>query len=109
MKGGAHPSPFAALSFPNSKKVPIYCSVDRESFPVAAWPRRASNSRDTATFCAIRRLCSKYGMEIVVGFFFCFFFFWRGGGSGEGGGGGGLPGNKCIFLAFFMKVNFLAF
>ena len=23
MKGGAHPSPFAALSFPNSKKVPI--------------------------------------------------------------------------------------
>ena len=34
MKGGAHPSPFAALSFPDSKKVPIYCWVDRESFPV---------------------------------------------------------------------------
>ena len=30
MKGGAHPSPLAALSFPNSKKVPIYCWVDRE-------------------------------------------------------------------------------
>ena len=25
MKGGAHPSPFAALSFPDSKKVPNYC------------------------------------------------------------------------------------
>ena len=34
MKGGAHPSPFAALAFPNSKKVPIFCWVDRESFPV---------------------------------------------------------------------------
>ena len=30
MSGGAHPSPFAALSFTNSKKVPIYCWVDRE-------------------------------------------------------------------------------
>ena len=29
MKGRAHPSPFADLSFPNSKKVPIYCWVDR--------------------------------------------------------------------------------
>ena len=29
MKGGAHPSPFAALSFPNSIKVPIYCWVGR--------------------------------------------------------------------------------
>ena len=28
MKGGAHPSPSAALAFPNSKKVPIYCWVD---------------------------------------------------------------------------------
>ena len=25
IKGGAHPSPFPALAFPNSKKVPIYC------------------------------------------------------------------------------------
>ena len=49
MKGGAHPSPFAALSFPNSKKVPIYCWVDREGFPVVA----ALNSHLTATFCSI--------------------------------------------------------
>ena len=55
-KGGAHPSPFAALSFPNSKKVPIFCWVDRESFPVAAWRSRASNSRDTATFYTIAEL-----------------------------------------------------
>ena len=47
-----HSSPFAALSFPNS----IYCWVDRESFPVAAWRSRASNSRDKATFCAIAEL-----------------------------------------------------
>ena len=26
---GAHPFPFPALSFPNSKKVPIYCGDDR--------------------------------------------------------------------------------
>ena len=30
MKGGAHSSPFAALSFPNSKNVPIFCWVDRQ-------------------------------------------------------------------------------
>ena len=35
VKGGAHPSPFAALSFPGSKNVPIYCWDDQESFPVA--------------------------------------------------------------------------
>ena len=29
MKGGAHPFPSAALSFPNSKKIPIYCWADR--------------------------------------------------------------------------------
>ena len=41
MKGGAHPSPFAALSFPNSKKVPIFCWVDRvfQSPHGAAEPR----------------------------------------------------------------------
>ena len=33
-KGGAHPAPFAASFFPDSKKLPIYCWVDRESFPV---------------------------------------------------------------------------
>ena len=30
MKGEAYPSPFAALAFPNLKKVYIYCLVDRE-------------------------------------------------------------------------------
>ena len=29
MKGGVHPSPFAAPSVPGSKKVPIYCLADR--------------------------------------------------------------------------------
>ena len=29
MKGGSRLSPFAALSFPDSKKVLIYCWVDR--------------------------------------------------------------------------------
>ena len=58
IKGGAHVSPFAALSFPYSKKVPIFCWVNRESFPVAAWRSRASNSRDTTTFCAIAELFS---------------------------------------------------
>ena len=32
MKGKAHSSPFAALSFPNLKKVSVYCLIDRESF-----------------------------------------------------------------------------
>ena len=34
MKSGGHPSPFAALSFSNLKKIPIYCWVGRETFPV---------------------------------------------------------------------------
>ena len=50
MKGGAHPSPFAALSFPNSEKVPIYCWVDRDSFAVAAWRSPASNSQPYGDF-----------------------------------------------------------
>ena len=58
MKGRAHPSPFAALSFSNSKKVPIFCWVNRESFPVATWRSRASNSHNTVTFCAIAKLLS---------------------------------------------------
>ena len=32
MKGGAHPSPFAALSFPDLKQVLINCWVDSEFF-----------------------------------------------------------------------------
>ena len=53
MRGGGHPFPFAALSFPNSKKVPIYCWIDIESFPVVIWQSPASNSHFTATFCTI--------------------------------------------------------
>ena len=37
MKDGAHPSPLAALSFPNSEKIPIHCWVDREIFAIVAW------------------------------------------------------------------------
>ena len=50
MKGGAYPSPFASLSFPNSKKVPIHCWVNRESFPVVGWRSPASNSRPYGDF-----------------------------------------------------------
>ena len=32
-----YPAPFVALSFPDSKKQPIYCWVDRDSFPVVGW------------------------------------------------------------------------
>ena len=53
MKGGAHPSPFAALSFSNAIKVTIYCWVERESFPVVAWRSPGSNTLFTATFCTI--------------------------------------------------------
>ena len=37
MKGRTHPSLFDALSFLDSKQVPIYCWFDRKSFPVR-WP-----------------------------------------------------------------------
>ena len=30
MEGGAHSAPFAALAFPNWKKIPIYCRIDRD-------------------------------------------------------------------------------
>ena len=43
MKGGTHLSPLAALAFPNSKKVPIYCWGDRKRFSVVAWRSPASN------------------------------------------------------------------
>ena len=42
MEGETHPSPFASLSFLNSKKVPIHCWVDREGFPIVAWRIPAS-------------------------------------------------------------------
>ena len=40
MEGGAHPTHFAALSFHDSKKVPIYCWVDRESLESLDGPTR---------------------------------------------------------------------
>ena len=45
MKGKAHSSPFAALSFLVRKKVPIYCWVDKEKFPVVGWRSPGSISR----------------------------------------------------------------
>ena len=50
MRDGAHPSPFAALFFPVSKKVPIYCWIDTESFPVVEWRNPVSNSRPSGDF-----------------------------------------------------------
>ena len=34
-------------------KVPIYCWVDRESFPVIAWHSQASTHNFVVTFCTI--------------------------------------------------------
>ena len=66
MKGGAHPSPFVALSFPDSKKVPIYCWVDRHSFPVVAWRGPGSNSRPYGDFLHHNRaaLTFDYGASL---------------------------------------------
>ena len=50
MKGGAHPSAFAALSFPNLKMVPNYCWVDRVSSLRMVKP--ALNSRFTGSLSA---------------------------------------------------------
>ena len=53
INGGAHPSPFAALSFLDSKKIPIYRWVDKEIFPVDACRSQASSSRPYGDFCII--------------------------------------------------------
>ena len=56
MNGGAHPSPFApfaTLSFPDSKQVPIYCWVDRESFLVIKWPCLSLNSWPSGNWVAV--------------------------------------------------------
>ena len=45
MKSGVHASTFAALSFLNSKKYPVYCWVDKGSFPVPGWLKSDSNNR----------------------------------------------------------------
>ena len=52
MKGGAHPSPFAALAFPNSKKVPIHCWADRER---EFSSRRMANSQPYGDFVHLNR------------------------------------------------------
>ena len=44
MKGRAHLSPFTSLSFSESKKLPIYCWVDKESLPVIGWRSPALNT-----------------------------------------------------------------
>ena len=45
-----HSSPFAALAFPNSKKVPIQSWFDREGFPVITWGSPAWNSQPYGAF-----------------------------------------------------------
>ena len=52
MKGEAYPSPFAALAFPNSKKVPIHCWVDRER---EFSSRRMANSQPYGNFLHFNR------------------------------------------------------
>ena len=48
MKGGAHPSPFAALYFTGSKKVHIYSGLAK--FPVVGWRIPVSISRSSGNF-----------------------------------------------------------
>ena len=66
MKCGAHPSPFAAFSFPDSKKIPIYCWVDtvtyiyicvfighwltKRVFPAVGWQNLGAISRPSGDF-----------------------------------------------------------
>ena len=79
MKGEAHPSPFAALAFPNSEKVPVYYWVDREfssrrmAKPClelttfrrlsAPWPSR-SNHPTTAPLTGRRMLIKRYVLTV---------------------------------------------
>ena len=51
MNGGAHPSPFAVLSFPDYKKVPVYCWVDSffQSSDCEAQPRNHKSRRKVCT------------------------------------------------------------
>ena len=52
MKDGAHPSPRPSLI---RKKVPIYCWVDRASFPITAWRKPAPHNLPV-TFCTLKPL-----------------------------------------------------
>ena len=54
MKGVAHPFPFAALSFPDSKKVPIYCWIV-DSLPVISCPSLGFKPR--TSLCNQRQNC----------------------------------------------------
>ena len=56
MKGRAHVSPFTALSFPNLKKEPMYCWVDRESFPVVEAKSQSHNYGSHTVLQIIRGL-----------------------------------------------------
>ena len=44
---------FCCLILPLFEKVPTYCWVHRDTFPVVEWRNPASNSRFKATFCTI--------------------------------------------------------
>ena len=60
-RGGAHPSPFAAVALPDSKNASIYCLVDRvfqssDGILMTFWPfsapkPSASNHPNTAPLC----------------------------------------------------------
>ena len=47
---GGHPFPFAALSLPALKQVPIYCWVDRKCFPVIGWESQGLISLPSSDF-----------------------------------------------------------
>ena len=49
VKGGAHSSPFTAILFPDSKKVPICCWVDK-SFQVIGWQNLGAISQTFGKF-----------------------------------------------------------
>lgn len=54
MKGGAHPSAFAALSLLDLEKIPIYCFIDRFSYQQMEKP--GLNLSLLATFYTITEL-----------------------------------------------------
>ena len=56
IKSGVHISPFAVLSFPDSKQIPIYCWGDRERFPIVGWPNSVSNFRPSGDFVQDHRV-----------------------------------------------------
>ena len=55
MKGEAHPSPSAGLSFPDTKKVPIYCWVDSHSFLWSDGEAQPRTHNLLATSCTIAK------------------------------------------------------